>query len=334
MAAGPEADHGEDAQPSRRARAPRRAAEIKARLRELAGCRVVLLLEGKLGPQHQGAGPDARRDFLVKLQETIEPADSLGHVAVGDPRAAQRRAEPQALLGIAALGAGGERRTVIGSLHRAPVVHGYPLRPRRVAARERLLDDLLGLPQHVAAVPQAQGRALAGSGEAVGGVLLDGVEQPVARVPVYFRVERDQRLVDQGGQQVEHLPGRHRPVGADLLGHLQIPAGEHGEPAQQDLLGLGQQFVAPVHGGPQGLLTCRGSTITRGKQLEPAAETARDLLDGQGADPCCGQLDGQRHAVQGPAQPHYRARIIRVELEPGAHGRSPVGKQPDRLVAC
>ena len=51
----------------------------------------------------------------------------------------------------------------------------------------------------------------------VAGVLLDRVQQPVPREPVDLRVERDQRLVDQRGQQVEDLarpgsPRRRRPA--------------------------------------------------------------------------------------------------------------------------
>ena len=172
-------------------------------------------------------------------------------------------------------------------------------------------------------MPQPERVLLAGGGEPAGRVLLDRVQQPVAGLAAQLVVEGDQRLVDERGHQVEHGAGRDLLVRADLLGHLQVPAGEHRQPAQQDLLRLGQQLVAPVHRGAQRLLPRRRGPVARGQQPEPVIEPAGDLLHRQRADPRRGQLDGQRHAVQGPAQPGHRLGVVAAQREAGPGRRRP-----------
>ncbi len=164
------------------------------------------------------------------------------------------------------------------------------------------------------------------------GVLPDRVEQPVPGVAGRLAVQHDQRLVDERDEQVEHRVGRDGLIGADLLGHVQVPAGEHGQPAQQHLLGLIQQLVAPVHRGPQRLLPGRRRPVTRVEQLEPVPQPVGDLLDRQRPDPRRGQLDAQRDAVQRPAQPGHRGRVLLGQGEAGPGARRARREQPDGFV--
>ena len=112
---------------------------------------------------------------------------------------------------------------------------------------------LLGEGEEVIAVAGAHRLRLAGLGEALEPVLAHGLEQAVAdlRVPV---LGDHQRLVDQRAEQVEHVLALDPLAGADLLGRLEgKAAGEHGEAAKQRPLVVGEQLMAPVDRGAQGL---------------------------------------------------------------------------------
>ena len=145
-----------------------------------------------------------------------------------------------------------------------------------------------------------------------------------------------QRLVDQPGQQVQHLVDGQAAgdgAGADPLHGLQGgPAGEHRQPPQQDLLVAAQQFPAPVDHGPQRLVAARDRPAAVGQEPEAVVQAGRDLPGGEGVEPGRGQLDGQRQAVQGTADAQHRAQGGLVHGEPWPGGRSPVGQQPHRRI--
>ena len=90
--------------------------------------------------------------------------------------------------------------------------------------------------------------------------------------------------------------------------------------------------IAPVHGGPQRLLPQRRGPVARVQQLEPVPQPVGDLLHRQRPHPGRGQLDAQRDAVQRPAQPGHRRRVVAGQREPGPGPRGPGREQPDRLV--
>ncbi len=72
---------------------------------------------------------------------------------------------------------------------------------------------------------------------------------------VALRHGDDQRLVDEGLDDVAEVRGIERLVGADRLGRRQIAtAEEHRQPFEHALLVVEQQLVAPVDHGPQCLL--------------------------------------------------------------------------------
>ena len=143
----------------------------------------------------------------------------------------------------------------------------------------------------------------------------------------------DQRLVSQRRQQAQHVRGGQVITRAELLGHLQRPAGEDRQAAQQALLPLGQQVMAPVDRRAQRALARRRSPATVGQQPEAVVHAGQDLLNSQHPDPGGRQLDGQRNAVQRPAERGDRRKAGRGQGETGTRRGGAVAEQADRLVA-
>ena len=144
--------------------------------------------------------------------------------------------------------------------------------------------------------------------EPVPGVFLDRVEHPVARCAVL--VGAQQRFLGQRGEQLEHFPPLDRITAADLLGRVQArSAGEHREPAQDQPFGVGEQLPAPVdHRAQRPVMRQRGAAAA-GQQAEPVVEPVGELIKGHGAQPGCGEFDGQRYPVERPADArHIRQR--------------------------
>ena len=142
-----------------------------------------------------------------------------------------------------------------------------------------------------------------------------------------------QRLVDEQGELVQNLVALH-PVGAgDRLGGIEVEATqEHGQPAEQDALGVGEKSVRPIHRGAQGLLSAHRNARATGQQAEAVMQTVDDLRQRQGAHSRRRELDRQRHPVQAPADLCHRAGIVVVndEAAPGQTGT--IGEQLNGVV--
>ena len=108
-----------------------------------------------------------------------------------------------------------------------------------------------------------------------------------------------QRLVDQRSEQVEHPLALDSLAGADLLGRLEgKAAGEHRQAAKQRSLVVGEQLVAPVDRGAQGLKPGQGRARPAGQEAEAIREAGCDLLDREHPHPGGGELDRQRQPVE------------------------------------
>jgi hypothetical protein len=105
------------------------------------------------------------------------------------------------------------------------------------------------------------------------------------------------------------------------LGGLQRePAGEHGQTAEEALLGVAQQVVAPGDGVAQGLVTGRRIARAAGQQAQAMAHQRQHRGGGEeGAAGGC-QLDGQREPVELTADFGHGGDIGVVHREPGARG--------------
>src|SRR5262249_33248948 len=110
---------------------------------------------------------------------------------------------------------------------------------------------------------------------------------------------------------------------------LQGPtAGEDGEAAQQGGLFLRQSIVAPVDESAQRLVARQGPPPAAGRRGEASAQPGRDLRDRQYHPPGRRELEGERDAVQPPADPRYSQSFVPVaELIAGPHRRRPLHQE-------
>jgi hypothetical protein len=78
-----------------------------------------------------------------------------------------------------------------------------------------------------------------------------------------------QRSRYEAGQQLEHRVGIETVPTADRLGGFQgATAGEHRQPGQQPLFGLGKQLEGPVDRGPERLVMCHCAAPASSKHSE------------------------------------------------------------------
>ena len=78
------------------------------------------------------------------------------------------------------------------------------------------------------------------------------------------------------------------------LGRVQgEPAGEHRQAAQNLLLVAGQEVVAPVEGGLEGLVSGRTMPHTAGEDTDAGVEPAGHVLQRDEAGVGGGQLEGE-----------------------------------------
>ena len=157
---------------------------------------------------------------------------------------------------------------------------------------------------------------LAGVDQLLLGVLADALEQAVAGGAVLL-LDDHEAAGHEMVQEVEDVEGIDAVAGRHRLCRLERPpAAEDGQPPQKHALVLGQQLVAPVDGGPQRLLAGHGRAVAAGEEAELVAETVEDLAGGEHVHARGGQLDGQRDAVEAPADvlDDSAVRVARVEL--------------------
>ena len=178
---------------------------------------------------------------------------------------------------------------------------GQTLPARPVEGRPQVLDLAVEALEPLLLVGTAQlrlgpghQRQAPGQVGVAGGHVLARLQQPVAS-EVADRLQQaepglpagglagDQRAVDQPDEQVEDVAGMdiaavdlaERP--ADLLRRLQgEAAGEHRQPAQEDLVAGGEQVVAPRHRPLEALVADVAGAGTEGEQSEAVVETGRD----------------------------------------------------------
>ena len=187
--------------------------------------------------------------------------------------------------------------------------------------------------QVVVAMRRANGVCLTRLGQSLLGVLPDGLQHAVPGSAECF-VGDDQRLVDEQRQLVEHLMRGHFGPGRDLSRRIEVEAAdEHREPTEQRALGVGQQRVRPVDGGPQCLLAPDRGARAAGQQPEPVHQTVQDLVEGQGPNAGRREFDRQWHAVEAVADGGHRAGVVRRDVKVGAHQAGAVGEQVDGVVA-
>ena len=163
--------------------------------------------------------------------------------------------------------------------------------------------------------------------EPLPGVLAHGFEQPEPGLR-RSRVGEHERLLDEPPEHVEDVHLVDRVAGADVFGRLEArPAGEGGQPPEDDPLRLGQQVVAPVDRGAQRLVTSgRGPAAAR-QEPEPVVEAGRDLLDRERPHPRRGELDRERDAVEAATELGHRPGVLVGHAERGHDRPRPLDEQ-------
>src|SRR2546423_11368806 len=94
---------------------------------------------------------------------------------------------------------------------------------------------------------------------------------------------------------------RHRPDD-DLNGGQGEGPGNSRQPAENDLLGKGQEFETPIHRRPQGLMAGYSCPRTSGQQPETVVEALGDLMGAEDTDLRCGEFEAEGDTVQSPAE--------------------------------
>ena len=162
-------------------------------------------------------------------------------------------------------------------------------------------------------------------------VLPHGLEQPIARHAV-AGLHGDERLVHERGDAVEDVLRLERLARADRLRRVEREAAEeHREPAQQHLLPLAEQPVAPFHRRAERAMPRQRGAAAAREQLECVVQPAGDLLRRQHAHARGGQLDRERDAVEATADLGHRVAVRLGERERGQRRVRPLDEQLDRL---
>ena len=168
---------------------------------------------------------------------------------------------------------------------------------------------------------------LPGRDEPLGGVLAQGLEHPVAAGRAASR-PRPSTARPAGrwcrGPRPGGRPRRRRPP--PPTSSVQPPWNTDSRSNTRRSSSL-SSCVAPVHRGPQRLLPCLGGAGSGGEQGEPVREPFGDLDRRHRRDPGGGELERERHAVEGRAIGADRGQVVRVEHQPGPDGAGPFGEQ-------
>ena len=104
--------------------------------------------------------------------------------------------------------------------------------------------------------------------------------------------------------------GEHSPTADHVGGGIEREAaGEDGKAAQQHAFAHGQEVVAPVQRGPQGLVARQRRAATVGQQAKTIVQARGQPFDTEHRRARRRQLDRQGNAVQAPAdRGGHRAR--------------------------
>jgi hypothetical protein len=159
------------------------------------------------------------------------------------------------------------------------------------------------------------------------GIFANRLEHPEPRLVEDRSLRSDQAAIDQRGEPVEGCRARHclGAVGAKA-------AGERREGREQRLLLGAEQVVAPLDGGAERAVPLRHGRVRRLQHVEPAAETTQDRTRSEQVDPCGGQFECERQAVQADAQLGDRVSVFAGQFELGSSRLCPLDEERDRAV--
>ena len=120
--------------------------------------------------------------------------------------------------------------------------------------------------------------------------------------------DEQQAVLGEAGQAVGDL-GALAPVAGHGAGGVDVePGREHGDPTQQRAIVGREQVVAPADGRPQRGVPVDPATAG-GQHPQPLVQPRLEAVESERRKTGGGQLDGQRDAVQRPAQRRHPAGV-------------------------
>ena len=187
----------------------------------------------------------------------------------------------------------------------------------------------LGQQVDILSMPAAHRLGLRGRGQQLAGVLPDRLQHRVAGAAERILRLPYEAALDQRRQYVDRV---HVRVG-DGLRAFEVPAAhEDREPAEQPLLRLAQECVAPVDRRPQRLLAAGCVERPARQERQAPVEAFEQRARRQRANACGGQLDGERQSVEADADLRHRRRVLVRHREVRLHRQRPFHEQRDSLV--
>ena len=142
------------------------------------------------------------------------------------------------------------------------------------------------------------------------------------------RFDDDHGALHQPADGVEHLPRPHGVVADHVLRRGQgASALEDRQPVEDPLLRPGEQGVAPVDRGSQGLLPGLGRPRPGRQEREAVGQPVRDLERRHGGDPGRGQLERQRDAVERAADPSHGEQVVLAVHRARTDGAGPFDEE-------
>ena len=176
---------------------------------------------------------------------------------------------------------------------------------------------------------------LTGLGEQLTGVVDDRGKQPVPRL-AGEGVRLDQVHVHEAREGVQEPGGSPHAFGRDRAKRVDgAPAREHGHPAEQGLLPLPEEAVAPRDGGPQLHAAPRPVAVSEGRQVERRRRVEhlqqgrrRESRHARGRE-----LDREGQPVESLDEPGDRRGVVHGAPEARVHRARPLAEQRHRRGA-
>jgi hypothetical protein len=170
--------------------------------------------------------------------------------------------------------------------------------------------------------------------EPLRGVRPDRLEHHQARLAVVAVSTPDQALVEERGDAVERIEVGSDVTGqrgGDRLDRLGQGRGKEGEEHEEALLAGLEEVVAPLDRRPERLLALGQVAGPAAEELQAVSEAVAESLGREEVQARRGQLDGQRQAIETPADLEHRGGVVVGQAEVGSHGPGPFDEELDRL---
>ena len=157
--------------------------------------------------------------------------------------------------------------------------------------------------------------------EPIGCELADRLEHRHAGLPAGDVDETDEALLGQRrqpGEDIEDDVVGSFGMGGNRFDCLDLGIGEDGQQLEQALLCWVEQVIAPVHRGPQGLLSLGQVARPAAQQCQPVLESIAEHLRGEQPHVRRGELDRQGQPIEPSADLGHGRGVLVGQLEVGA----------------